>query len=80
MVVNPGKIEDGSRNAVVAAEKLSGKSQKDGVSQWSGRVSVTSHKGVEPLGDFVCQEWPDHVAKYASTRDMLAGCRYRHAQ
>ena len=63
LVSNPGEAESGSRNAVVATQKLCGKAEWAGVSQWRGMVSVTSHKGVERLEAFVCQDWPDHIAK-----------------
>ena len=63
LVANPGGPEGASRNAVIAAEKLCGKRKRAGTSQWQGRVSVTSHKGVERVGDFLCTEWPDHVPK-----------------
>lgn len=64
LVAHPNRGEQGSRNAVIAAEKLSSsKAERPGVSEWRGRLSVTSHKGVERLGDFVCTDWPDHIAK-----------------
>lgn len=63
---NPGQAKDSGKNAAVAEHKLCHVKQPanaPGVSNWHGKLSVKSHKGIEAVGDFVCPDWPDHIAQ-----------------